>query len=100
MDRKVLIALDQSENAIRAVKFVGEMVGLLPDVEVTLLHVVGKPLFGRRVGIVSEAEWKDFEEKWEQEMVKEMDNVFEVKSKLNWWQKLKYRFNHWYLGVK
>ena len=78
MDRKVLIALDQSENAIRAVKFVGEMVGLLPDVEVTLLHVVGKPLFGRRVGIVSEAEWKDFEEKWEQEMVKEMDNVFRL----------------------
>ncbi len=38
--KKILVAVDASENARRAVKYVGEIVGQSPGFEITLLYVV------------------------------------------------------------
>lgn len=40
MPKKVLIGLDASDNARRAVMYVGEVFGQDPDAEVTLFHVL------------------------------------------------------------
>ncbi|MDD3553860.1 MAG: universal stress protein [Deltaproteobacteria bacterium] len=41
--KKILIAVDASENSMRAVRYVGEIVGSSPGFEVTLLHVAVSP---------------------------------------------------------
>ncbi len=40
MAHKLLIALDSSEGAWRAVEYVAETFGKTPDVQVTLLHIL------------------------------------------------------------
>jgi len=40
METKVLIAIDLSENSLKAVDYVGKMLCRLKDVDVTLLHVI------------------------------------------------------------
>jgi nucleotide-binding universal stress UspA family protein len=47
MDKKILIALDGSEESWHAVEYVGKHFGRRPDVKVTLLHVLPDlpPLF-------------------------------------------------------
>lgn len=42
-NKNILIAVDESENARRAVTYVGELLGGLPDFKVTILHVVPEP---------------------------------------------------------
>jgi nucleotide-binding universal stress UspA family protein len=41
--RNILIAVDESENARRAILYVGRLLGGLPGFKVTLLHVVSEP---------------------------------------------------------
>jgi nucleotide-binding universal stress UspA family protein len=41
--RDILIAVDDSENARRAVTYVGQMLEGLPDVRATLLHIIPLP---------------------------------------------------------
>lgn len=38
--RNIMIAVDESENARRAILYVGRLLGGLPGFKVTLLHVV------------------------------------------------------------
>lgn len=42
-NRNILIAVDESENARRAVSYVGQLLGGLPGFKVTVLHVVPEP---------------------------------------------------------
>ncbi len=42
-NKNILIAVDESENARRAVSYVGQLLGGLPGFKVTLLHVVPEP---------------------------------------------------------
>jgi len=42
-NRNILIAVDESENARRAVSYVGQMLGGLEDFRVLILHVVPEP---------------------------------------------------------
>ena len=42
-NKNILIAVDESDNARRAVSYVGQFLGGLPDFKVTILHVVPKP---------------------------------------------------------
>jgi nucleotide-binding universal stress UspA family protein len=42
-NKNILIAVDESENARRAVVYVGRLLGGLPDFKVTILHVVAEP---------------------------------------------------------
>lgn len=53
--RKILIALDASENAMRAIRYSGEIAGNTPGFHVTLLHVMRHPA---RDHYPSEEEWK------------------------------------------
>jgi nucleotide-binding universal stress UspA family protein len=43
MENKILIAIDLSENSLRAVEYVGAMTACHPTVEITLLHVIKEP---------------------------------------------------------
>jgi nucleotide-binding universal stress UspA family protein len=43
LNRNILIAVDESENAGRAVSYVAQLLGGLGDFRVTLLHVVSEP---------------------------------------------------------
>ena len=74
MNKRILIALDGSENAMRAVNYVGRMVSSLPDLEVTLLHIAPYQFFPR----FPFRELDKIRGRWEQEMAKEMDNVFRL----------------------
>lgn len=42
-NKNILIAVDESENARRAVSYVGQLLGGLAGFKVTILHVVPKP---------------------------------------------------------
>ena len=42
-NKNILIAVDRSDNARRAVSYVGQLLGGLPGFNVTLLHVVPEP---------------------------------------------------------
>jgi len=42
-NKNILIAVDESENARRAVSYVGQLLGGLPGFRVTILHVVPEP---------------------------------------------------------
>ena len=42
-NKNILIAVDESENAHRAVSYVGQLLGGLPGFKVTILHVVPEP---------------------------------------------------------
>jgi hypothetical protein len=42
-NKNILIAVDESENARRAVSYVGQLLGGLEDFRVTILHVVPEP---------------------------------------------------------
>ena len=41
--RKILIAVDHSDNALRAVDYVGEMTSCHTPLEITLLHIIKEP---------------------------------------------------------
>ena len=43
MHNKILIAVDLSENSLRAVEYVGAMTSCHPTMQITLLHVVKEP---------------------------------------------------------
>jgi nucleotide-binding universal stress UspA family protein len=53
--RKILVALDASENALRAVDYVGEITGGTPGFHVMLLHIVRFP---SRDHFPSDDEWQ------------------------------------------
>ena len=42
-NKNVLIAVDESDNARRAVSYVGQLLGDMPGFKVTILHVVPEP---------------------------------------------------------
>lgn len=42
-NKNILIAVDESDNAHRAVSYVGQLLGGLPGFKVTILHVVPEP---------------------------------------------------------
>lgn len=54
--KNILVALDASENAERALVYTGEIVGGRSDFKITLLHVLRYP---GRDNFASEAEWKN-----------------------------------------
>lgn len=43
MENKVLIAIDLSENSLKAVEYVGDMTACHPDVEIVLMTVIREP---------------------------------------------------------
>lgn len=43
MENKILIAVDLSENSLKAVEYVGAMTSCHPAVQITLLHVIKEP---------------------------------------------------------
>jgi nucleotide-binding universal stress UspA family protein len=43
INKNILIAVDESENARRAVSYVGQLLGGLPGFKVTVLHVIPDP---------------------------------------------------------
>jgi nucleotide-binding universal stress UspA family protein len=43
VNKNILIAVDESENARRAVSYVGQLLGGLPGFKVTVLHVIPDP---------------------------------------------------------
>jgi nucleotide-binding universal stress UspA family protein len=43
INKNILIAVDESENAQRAVSYVGQLLGGLPGFKVTVLHVIPDP---------------------------------------------------------
>jgi nucleotide-binding universal stress UspA family protein len=43
INKNIMIAVDESENAHRAVSYVGQLLGGLEGFKVTLLHVIPKP---------------------------------------------------------
>ena len=42
-NRNVLVAVDDSDNSCRAVAYVGFLLGGIPDIHVTLMHVIPDP---------------------------------------------------------
>ncbi len=53
--KKILVAADASENAVRAIRYVGEITAGNPDFNVTLLNVVRNP---SRDHFSSDEEWQ------------------------------------------
>jgi nucleotide-binding universal stress UspA family protein len=43
VNKNILIAVDESENARRAVSYVGQLLGEVKGFRVTILHVIGQP---------------------------------------------------------
>jgi nucleotide-binding universal stress UspA family protein len=43
VDKKILLAVDTSDNSKRAVQYVAKILGGIPGFEVTLLHVINPP---------------------------------------------------------
>jgi len=43
LNKNFLIAVDDSENSLRAVQYVGQLLGGMPGVHLTLLHVIPDP---------------------------------------------------------
>jgi nucleotide-binding universal stress UspA family protein len=58
-NRNVLLAVDDSENARRAVAYVAFMLGGAPDSSVTLLHVISEPEEDFFTGIKEKQDWLD-----------------------------------------
>jgi nucleotide-binding universal stress UspA family protein len=87
MAHKVLVALDSSEGAWRAVEYVGEAFGRTPGVQVTLLHVLAglPPAFWDDGHILSDPEkesrqrlvasWQKEQEKLWQGLVQKAHNL-------------------------
>jgi nucleotide-binding universal stress UspA family protein len=42
-NQRILLAIDDSENSLRAVNYIGQMLGGLEGFEITLLHVIPEP---------------------------------------------------------
>lgn len=42
-NRNILVAVDDSDNSRRAVEYVADMLGGLPDFKITVLHVIAEP---------------------------------------------------------
>lgn len=43
VNKNILIAVDESENARRAVSYVGQLLGEMKGFKVTILHIIGRP---------------------------------------------------------
>ena len=43
MENKILIAIDLSENSLKAAEYVGEMTSCNPSMQITLFHVINEP---------------------------------------------------------
>jgi nucleotide-binding universal stress UspA family protein len=43
VNKNILIAVDESENARRAVSYVGQLLGEVKGFKVTILHIIGQP---------------------------------------------------------
>jgi nucleotide-binding universal stress UspA family protein len=43
VNKNILIAVDESENARRAVSYVGQLLGKVKGFKVTILHIIGQP---------------------------------------------------------
>jgi len=43
MEKKILIAIDHSENALKAVDYVGKLLSCDPEADISLLHVISEP---------------------------------------------------------
>jgi nucleotide-binding universal stress UspA family protein len=43
METKLLIAIDRSDNALKAVDYVGSVLSCHPEVDISLLHVINEP---------------------------------------------------------
>ncbi len=73
--KKILLAVDASENARRAAEYVGEIIGGAKDFEVTLLYVIRhaeKDIFP------DEETWMAKKEEEKKEAEKVLDNVYEL----------------------
>ncbi|MFP3983181.1 MAG: universal stress protein [Desulfurivibrionaceae bacterium] len=57
VERHILVAVDRSENAKRAVQFVGDFFGCYPGFRVTLLHAVLEPDAGYFADEQARREW-------------------------------------------
>lgn len=58
-NRNVLLAVDDSENARRAVAYVGYMLGGMPGASVTLLHVIAEPEEDYFARLEEKQQWLD-----------------------------------------
>ncbi len=43
MDIRVLLAIDHSDNALKAVDYVGKILGCQPEADITMLYVINEP---------------------------------------------------------
>jgi nucleotide-binding universal stress UspA family protein len=81
MPTKLLIPLDGSEGAMRAVEFVANTFGHTPEVEITLIHIlpVLPPSLWDDGHVLSEAEHQEREgliANWEKEQEKQWQGIF------------------------
>jgi nucleotide-binding universal stress UspA family protein len=80
--RRILISMDASEGAFRAVDYVGKMLGGSPNLELVLFHAVRgfdvfQQILGRPFLPSHEKEWVDKAEKQLEDAGKQMEPAFE-----------------------
>ena len=73
--KKILVAVDASENARRAVEYVGEIVGSAPDFHVTLLYVIR---YAEKDLFPDDETWKAKKGQEKKEALKVLDNLFHL----------------------
>ncbi len=73
--KKILVAVDASENARRAVEYVGEIIGSSPDFHVTLLYVIR---YAERDLFPSEEAWKSKKRQEKNEAIDVLDDLYNL----------------------
>lgn len=77
MPKKILIGLDESENAMRAVAYVGRVFGHAPEAEVTLFHVLpGLPPKFLEEGDIPSPETRQARQRMIEEWEKEQEKAW------------------------
>ncbi|HMK48588.1 MAG TPA: universal stress protein [Thermodesulfovibrionales bacterium] len=85
--KKILVAIDESENALRAVDFTAKLMGVSDDVQITLFHVLPDfpPMFWDDGHILGEQERKSRNEviqKWKENQQLKLGPIFKEAAEL------------------
>jgi nucleotide-binding universal stress UspA family protein len=84
--KKILLAIDESENALRAVEFAGQLFAGAGDVEITLFHVLPDfpPTFwddGHILNAAERAARQEVIEKWQRNQQLKLEPLFKGATK-------------------
>jgi nucleotide-binding universal stress UspA family protein len=75
INRKILIAVDESENAKRAVQYVAELLKGIPDFRVILLNIISMPPDDYFVDVDEKLKWLDEHQRTGEDILGECSKI-------------------------